>query len=353
MSAAPQPLAGVVILNWNQAALTLRCVEHVLRQRHVPGPFTIVVVDNGSRADDVAILEAGLPADCTLLRNIANRGFAGGMNAGIDVARRQECRYVWVLNNDAFPEPDCLAGLVNAVETDATLAAVTPRLLNPDRTAQPLSADIDWETGGLKSHLLVTPPVGSGWYFTGAAFLLRCDALGGEAAFDERFFAYWEDTDLCMRLRERHWGLAIVDAAVCVHLGSASAGFESPFVTYLMTRNVALFLRRQRRSSWRRSSWRRTWLRHAALQLVHAATLDKEGAHALSRAILAGLWDGLRGRFGPPGRLEPSERIATLVLKHYWGLARAMWGLAQWLSGHGWRNQGMTFSAVLDGRADA
>jgi GT2 family glycosyltransferase len=343
------PLVGVVILNWNQARLTLRSVEHVLAQRHVPGEVSVIVVDNGSREDEIAVLETGLPRACLLLRNDQNLGFAGGMNVGIKAAADQGCAYLWALNNDAFPEPGCLAALVHAMDSDNTLAAASPRLLNSDGTQQILSGEIDLQTGGLRA-LPVASPIGRGtWYVTGAAIFVRSSALAGEPAFDDRFFAYWEDTDLCVRLLRRQWRLAVVESAVCVHLGSASAGSASPLVMYLMARNVSLFLYRQQAGM----AWLRAWLRHAAVQIVHATSLNNAAADARARAVLAGVWDGTRGRFGAPKRLAPPERIARFVFKHYWFIARTMWGASSWLTMATSRRdeQPLTLAAVLESAA--
>jgi GT2 family glycosyltransferase len=344
-----QQKVGVVILNWNHASLTLRCVEHVLAQDGVAAAVSVIVVDNGSGRDDIAVLEAGLPPTCWLICNEVNRGFAGGMNVGIDVAVQQGCSYVWALNNDAFAEPGCLAALVNSLDRDERLAAVTPRLLNPDRTPQVLGSQIDWDTGELTALRPGELPTTTSWYVTGAAIFVRTKALENERAFDERFFAYWEDADLCVRLLDRQWHLAVIDSAVCVHLGSASSGIASPFVSYLMTRNVSLFLQRHRS----RTRWLGTWLRYAALQLVHAAGVSNAGADASARAILAGLADGFRGRFGRPIRLSPSDRVVGVVLRHYWALARTFWATAYWLSPRTWRRRSesaLPFAAVLDGR---
>jgi GT2 family glycosyltransferase len=319
----------VIVLNWNQAAMTCDCVTNLyLRRAEVD--FATVVVDNGSRADQVEHLERHLPQDCVLIRNRENLGFAGGMNVGIAYALARPFEFVWLLNNDAFPEAECLARLMAAAEADADLAAATPRLIYADGTAQAVGSCIDWTTGGL---LPLPPgplprPTPAGCYVTGAALFVRVAALRALNGFDERFFAYWEDFDLCVRLVEGgRWHIGVVDSAVCLHLERASTGRTSPVAAYLMVRNAWLFMRKHKPVR----EWPRLWMRHAALQLVHAGALESSGEQEQASAIVLALGAAARGRFGRPPRMT-ARRTSAFVLRHYWGIARGLWACANQLS---------------------
>jgi len=326
----PSPRVCVVLLNWNQPELTIKCVRCLLGQQ-VPEGFSTVVIDNGSTAENVAILQAGLGGECLLLRNGENLGFAGGMNIGIEHARQHHFEYVWLLNNDAFPDAGCLARLVAAADADPSLAAITPKLVQTDDTTQELGGRIEWETAGLLPlpHGPLPRPTPVGWFITGAALLIRMSALENDVAFDPRFFAYFEESDLCTRLIKcGRWNLAIEESARCVHLGGATTGVASPLVTHLMVRNAWLYVRKHR--PW--TAWPRLWLRQAAVQLIHAGALDAKGNRPQANAVLSALWAGLAGSFGRPRRMTLPNAIGGPILRHFSGIARRMWGLANLLA---------------------
>ena len=116
-----RPTVAAVVLNWNQSRLTLDCVATLRKSERLCD--RIIVVDNGSRPEQLRILvDVRTATDITFLPLPANRGFAGGMNAGVREAVRLGANYVWLVNNDAFPEPNCLTRLLAVMEADTTLA---------------------------------------------------------------------------------------------------------------------------------------------------------------------------------------------------------------------------------------
>ena len=105
-------------------------------------PPAVLVVDNGSSPANRRALADATAGRCEVLWLPRNLGFAGGMNAGIRHAARAGHEYVWLLNNDAFPAPDCLRQLTAAMAADPRLAAVTPALFYPDGREQHAGARI-------------------------------------------------------------------------------------------------------------------------------------------------------------------------------------------------------------------
>jgi GT2 family glycosyltransferase len=104
-----------VILNWNGGDYTLTCIRHLLNQSGADAD--ILVVDNGSTDDSLERIRAsGLPVRVSP-RN-ANDGFAAGMNVGLQTAQDESYEYVWLVNNDAFAAPTCLAALIARIERD-------------------------------------------------------------------------------------------------------------------------------------------------------------------------------------------------------------------------------------------
>src|SRR5262249_33842661 len=171
-----RPTVFAAILNWNGARNTLRCVEHLTAQKY--SSVNVVVIDNGSGAAELNVLRGGIPADCDVIDLPRNRGFAGGMNVGIRAAVRGY-DFIWMLNNDAFPDPDCLGHLVRALESDDRLAAVTPLLYERDGREQHAGGMVNWATGEntLLSAAQMAESVQFGYWLTGTAPLFRTTAL--------------------------------------------------------------------------------------------------------------------------------------------------------------------------------
>jgi GT2 family glycosyltransferase len=314
-----------VILNWNGIEHTLRCAEHVLALTGAQAD--LLIVDNGSEDDSLARLrDARLPARVVALET--NEGFAGGMNAGLRDAIDHSYQYVWLLNSDAFVEPRCLQSLVERMDRDPTLAMVTPRLLSSDGTEQHAGGTIDWNTGDvtwLKSSELVN--ASGNHYLTGTAPLLRVANVVACGLFEPAFFAYWEDADLCVRLRRAGGRLAAVPDATALHLGSASSGTGSPFAHFLYTRNTWLFLERNARAG----SDRVRWWRFASAVTLRAANYDLGGTAPLVRATLAGLSAARRRQYGPPTfQIEPAM-LERWTFKRPWGWSRILQNLADWV----------------------
>lgn len=316
---APTPRVGVVVLNWNKPELTGRCLDHVLAQQGVA--IEVMVVDNGSTPPNRRRLAELCGSRCSLRQLSSNRGFTGGMNAGIRHALRRGFDYVWLLNNDAFPRPDCLGRLAAAMQADGRLAAVTPELVGDDGREQIVGARLDWVTGRqvYLSAAELTPTREPGVTVIGTALLLRVADLRPDPFLDERFFAYREEDDLCFRLTARGRYVAAVRGAVSIHLERASTGHQvSPLVAYLTTRNGWLLLRKHTRPGRRFAAW----CRYVSDRLWPLAAL-RGPSGPIARAEMAGLWDATVGRTGRPGRPAPPRWVEATVRRH--GHRLAFW----------------------------
>ena len=201
------PLAAVIV-NWNGGDRLLRCVESLLESR--PAPAEILVVDNGSRdgspqrvadLDGVAVVDTG-----------SNVGFAGGANAG---ARATTAPIILFLNPDVRFEPDAPGALVRAFE-DPHVGVAGPELRNPDGTLQNRGIVID-PTG----H-----PVGAEddavFFVSGCALAVRRELFELLRGFDDDYFMFAEDLDLCWRAQLVGRRVAAVPDAVAFHDGGAS-----------------------------------------------------------------------------------------------------------------------------------
>lgn len=248
-SNAARPIAAVV-LNFNGGDMVLDCIETLRAQ--VP-PVEVVCVDNGS-VDGSADAVAERFADVRLVRLPENLGFAGGMNRGISATTTP---YVALVNSDVLLEPDYFARCLDSIERDERRAGVTGKLL---RAAPSDPAIID-TTGHTVHRNRRAVDRGErepddGRYDEEAALFSICAAaalyrrealddiaLDGEF-FDEDFFAYFEDFDLCWRAQLRGWGFAYTPDAVGRHIRHGSGGRASTFILACNYRNRLLVMLR-------------------------------------------------------------------------------------------------------------
>ena len=231
----------VVVLNWNGWQDTIACLESLQRQDY--SHFNVLVVDNDSIDGSVEKIRQAMPS-IELLQTGANLGFGGGCNAGIKPALARGADYVWLINSDATVDPGALSALVRMADLNPALGAVGSVLYEADQHDQ-----IQLWGGGIinlwlgrSQHRLSPGPLD---FISGASVLLRRVALEEVGLFDQAtFFMYWEDTDLCFRLRRANWQLAVAEDSWVWHRQSASLGQRSPLLDEYFTRSEIRFLKR-------------------------------------------------------------------------------------------------------------
>ena len=208
------------------------CVDPLARLDGV----TVTVVDNASPTDDAATV-SDLPV--RVIRAGANHGFGTGCNLGIAAG---DSPYVLILNPDTRVDPHALDVLVERLEHEDDLALVAPRLL--DSSGELMLSQRSFprlRTAYAKALFLHRLRRRAGWtddvvgdagayerpgrpdWVTGACLLFRRSALELVGGFDERFFLYCEETDLCLRLNEAGLAVGYEPAATVVHDGGGSA----------------------------------------------------------------------------------------------------------------------------------
>ncbi len=261
MTAAPEPELSGVVVAWHDE----EHLAELLAAWPADPRFELVVVDNGSRAGSglERLTPPGAPSPGPAVRLLApgrNLGFAGGVNAGVAVARAP---IVLVLNPDALPEPGALAALVEGFATHPDAAGLAPRLTGPDGAPQHA-----WQLRRLPSAwecwlqtLLVPPrlgvrrepPAGAPVEQPAAAALaLRRDALAAAGGFDERFHPAWfEDVDLARRLRDAGAVLRYWPAARFRHrLGASVPRLGYPAFLWIYDRNLVRYLGKHHGRRW-------------------------------------------------------------------------------------------------------
>jgi len=253
----------VIVVNYNTAALARQCLDSVARDL-ADVEWEAVVVDNASPDGGVATLE-GIPR-VRVIANQHNVGFGAAVNQGTRLAwsvvrgktsdkeGEERGELLWILNPDCDVQPGAFRALVETLDAHPECAIAAPRLLNADGSVQASArGEPNMWTGLFGRHSLLTKffPVAAAarrnlpakaivdagvesaevdWVMA-AAMLVRRRAFDEVGGFDERYFLYWEDADLCRRLRDRGWTTRYVPRAVVSHPGGASAATDSAFAT--------------------------------------------------------------------------------------------------------------------------
>ena len=224
------PSVSIIVLNWNSQSFLEDCL-HALQQLDYPA-YSITIVDNASTDGSISYLESHFPA-IERIENHRNLGYGGGNN----VALRQSLAEIAVLiNPDVVVEQNWLRALVEPLVRDPSIGIAGCKLLYPDsKTIQ--------HAGGY-----ITPPQAFPGhyglreedrgqcddqrdvdYVIGAAIALRRSMLDQIGHFDEGFFLYFEEADLCRRARDAGFRVVYVPDSVATHIEAATTDKESAF----------------------------------------------------------------------------------------------------------------------------
>lgn len=297
----PRRDVAVVIVNWKQHALTERCIRSVLDGSVLPS--TVVVVDNETLDFSTSFMQGNIPADPDLPQIIRicsriNRGYAGGVNLGIEAALQLQPDCVVLINNDVVVDPGCLEKLCDTWQKfDA--AIVGGRCLNELRDrdvgfARRWPASL-WGQGEVATRNAREPV--SADIVDGALWLVSRDCL--EATMELRgfyldplYFLYWEDADLCMFARHIGMRCMFDPLATARHdLAASSGGANNVRGLYYQSRNLILF-------TFRWSSPVGILIYMPIAILNRLAAIVKHLVNQRFRqvwAVIYGVWHGMRG----------------------------------------------------------
>jgi N-acetylglucosaminyl-diphospho-decaprenol L-rhamnosyltransferase len=227
---------AAVVVNHNAGSLLLDCVESLLADDSTGSPPEIVVVDNASTDGSDAALEAKHP-DVVLIRPGANLGYARAANLGIAATT---AGVVAVLNPDTTVQRGVGDTFVARFEHEPRLGAIGPWISNPDGSRYPSARSEPSTTDAIGHALLGRVAPGNPFtrtyrqldadpdtprhvdWVSGAAIWLRREALDATGGWDERFFLFFEDLDLCRRLEAGGWDVVYEPAGRVCHVVGAS-----------------------------------------------------------------------------------------------------------------------------------
>jgi len=249
---------SIVIVSWNVKDDLLACLRSI-EQNPPSEEFEVIVVDNAS-TDGSAEAVRNLFPRVMLIPNNQNMGFAAANNVGI---KKAQGSYVLLLNPDTIVHDGTLDALIKFMDENKDVGICGPKLLNPDGTTQPSTRRFPTMRGILHHHTIFRfIPVFRGHHrkwlmkdFThdhqedvdqvmGAALMARRSVLEELGGMDEAFFMYYEEVDLCYRLKQLGWRIVFTPTARITHNAGRSAA-QIPVERRLMKLKSALrFLRK-------------------------------------------------------------------------------------------------------------
>jgi GT2 family glycosyltransferase len=228
MSATDQPTVAAVILNWNGRPYLESCLSALAAQTY---PITrVLLVDNGSSDDSVAFVRARFPS-VEILDNGGNVGFGAGNNVALRQLLGAEgtpaADIALLLNPDVVLSPDCVAALAETLAADPTIAIAGGKLWYPDRVTLQHAGGYITAPQAMPGHYGVGQRDAGQQdarrdveYVIGAALAVRLAALARIGLFDEGFFLFYEDCDLCRRARAAGYRVVYEPRATAVHIES-------------------------------------------------------------------------------------------------------------------------------------
>ena len=240
------PSVLTIILNYKTAEMTIASVRSAVREMaDIPGEITVVDNDSGDgsfEALTAAVAAEGWTGRVRVLAAGRNGGYGAGNNVGIRAgfAGGGQPDYVYILNSDAFPDPGAIRVLVDYLEAHPAVGFAGSYIHGPDGEPHmtafrfpSLLGELEGATRMgpvsrvLRNHVVPLPipeetrPVD---WLAGASVMARRTMLDEIGLFDERFFLYYEETDLCRRANRAGWPTVYVRESSVTHIGSVSTG---------------------------------------------------------------------------------------------------------------------------------
>lgn len=245
-------LFDAAIVNYNTCGLLRDCLESVIRE----APGRVIVVDNASPDGSALMVRAEFPF-CQIIENPNNAGYGRAANQAV---RASSAKYILLLNSDTRVAAGALTALSDYLERHPQVGIAGPRLSGLDGELQrscfpfPTLADLFLDVSHLSQLIGRVPGVREGYarswshdrdrrvpWVSGAALAIRRKAFDEVHGFDESFYMYYEETDLCYRMAQANWEIHFTPAAEIAHVGGASARQRPAEMTVQLYASLAHF----------------------------------------------------------------------------------------------------------------
>jgi N-acetylglucosaminyl-diphospho-decaprenol L-rhamnosyltransferase len=207
---------SIIIVNYNTGDFLAKCLDSVIAQSSVRAE--VIVVDNASQDHSLDVIKNAFPW-VTLIANSENVGFARANNQAL-----KSCpgKYVYFLNPDTEVRQGALKKMIEFMEAYPETGLAGTCVVNPDGSFQPSvqkrypgQKHAKQELKGLKGDIACV---------LGASMIARRSLVNDLGGFDERFFLYGEDQDLCLSIRKAGWAIGYIHNATVAHWGGKANG---------------------------------------------------------------------------------------------------------------------------------
>lgn len=239
-----RPSVSIVIVNWNGFEDTSNCLNSLKNVSYTN--FIVIVVDNGSDNDESQRLQKKFGSFIHVISTYKNLGFGTGNNIGIRYALEKDCEYILLLNNDTIVSSNFLDPLIDIAENNQHIGAVGPKLLTEDGNIQldsvarfpslidqfylwsflyPIGRYIFFRKLFIPKYLMLDfdrESQKSVDMICGACMLLPTSTLKNIGLFDENFFLFAEDMDLCYRIKSAGLNIIYAPQSEVIHLKNKS-----------------------------------------------------------------------------------------------------------------------------------
>jgi GT2 family glycosyltransferase len=285
---------SIIIINRNGKEITKNCIDALLPQKFKE----LIIVDNDSTDGSDQLYKSFNDKRIIIVKNKSNKGYAEANNQGY---KKSTGKFVVFLNNDTIPLKDFLRPLLQYLEEHNRVAAVQPIILFPDKTIDSVGSYLT-PTGFLYHRAHRQKPTIKNcqpafvYTLKGACMVWKREVLEHIGIFDESYFAYFEETELCNRALRAGYQLAFVPKTAIIHLGGfTSNSMDQTFIQFFNTKNrIQTYLRHLPDSLF----WKIVPLHVLLSELLATYSLLKsfELGMAIQKGVAAGIKYGLEER---------------------------------------------------------
>ncbi len=249
---------SIIIVSWNVRRDIINCLDSIY-DCHPSKPFEIIVIDNASSDGSTQEIRKQFPK-VTCIANNQNYGFAGANNQGTKLAKGE---YLLFLNPDTIIHSEALDYLVTFMDNNKDVGVCGPKLLNEDGTTQRSVRRFPSYRGALYRFTLlkyfkIFKNSYQSWLMKdfdhksqrdvdqlmGAALLVRKSIIDKIDGFDENFFMYYEEVDLCYRVKQHNWRIVFLPQVCITHLGGRSSQQIPAAKRIMMLRSLLKYFRK-------------------------------------------------------------------------------------------------------------
>ena len=208
---------SIIIVGFNTKCFLEKCLGSISRQR-VNGDLEVIVVDNGSQDNSCEMIKNKF-SKVKLIENKENFGFGKANNQGAKIARGD---YLFFLNPDTLIKDNIFPKIIEVFKNDPQVGIVSPLLVLENGEIQPWAYGQEENLPQLIKRKIKKDLNKTIDWVSGAAFVTRADIFRKIGGFDENFFAYFEDRDLCLRIRKIGYKIVVLPEIKVIHFGGKS-----------------------------------------------------------------------------------------------------------------------------------